>query len=173
LRAGLQQHVGAGARLLERCEHVAVEHPSSALTRIQLVLNDHRKISDNCFLVRSTENAAHLFGDENAINGRDEQWTISEDAFSRIEAYAQIIDAARIPSNVEAERQATFQDYLIKQLSTGTIEVWFKGSKLAMSRPTLLTIEKQIYVETLYVTGTVANTRELGKRVLNALNPPA
>jgi hypothetical protein len=36
-RAGLQQQIDAGARLLEGCEHIAVEHPSGAQMGLQRI----------------------------------------------------------------------------------------------------------------------------------------
>lgn len=139
-------------------------------TRIQMVLNDHRKSHENCFVIQSANNALELFGEQSLLNGTSERWVIKEEAFGRIEAYVEIIDASRKPSNVATERQANVGEYTVKQLATGTIEVWRNGTKLGTTKPTLMEIAKGLDVDTLYVTGTLANTRELGKRVLNALS---
>lgn len=139
-------------------------------SRIQMVLNDHRKLPENCFIVHGPSNAIGLFGDQSSLTLKDERWVIKEEAFSRIEAYTGIIDALRKPPAIEAEREARYHDFIIKQLASGTIEVWRNGARLSMAKPKLMEIADDLKLNKFYESGTLANTRYIGKRVLDALS---
>ena len=62
--------------------------------RIQWVLNDHRKKHDDCFITRPGNNMKELFGDIDIQHGRNQRWTINNDAFANPLAYAGILNAS-------------------------------------------------------------------------------
>ncbi|CAI1931238.1 5-methylcytosine-specific restriction enzyme B [Serratia fonticola] len=62
--------------------------------RIQWVLNDHRKASDDCFVIKPGDNIAELFGNIEFQHSRNLRWTINSDAFNNIRAYAGILAAS-------------------------------------------------------------------------------
>lgn len=66
-------------------------------------------------------------------------------------------------------REVTNGDLTIKQLTSGTIEVWKSGALFSPAKQPLLELAKKFDLPTTYTSGTLLNTRDLGKRVLNAL----
>lgn len=63
--------------------------------RIAWVLNDHRKTNESCrFLIRPASTVEELFGPDVAVAPQGLRWTINPEAFSSIQAYAEIIDAS-------------------------------------------------------------------------------
>jgi len=70
---------------------------------------------------------------------------------------------------VSVEREAVHGDLTIKQLESGTIEIWKNGGHLEPARPTLLAICNELGLETNYLSGTQLNTREMGKRIIDAI----
>jgi 5-methylcytosine-specific restriction enzyme B len=143
-------------------------------SRIQLVLNDHRKLPANRFLQQPKTDLTALFGEQNLASDRNERWIINDDAFGRVESYLGIIDHQMSALAFEAEREAEHGDLTIKQLASGTIEVWRNGERLETAKPSLRVIAKALDVETIHPSGTSLNTRLLGRRVIDAigkLNP--
>ncbi|THD41680.1 hypothetical protein ERD95_23825, partial [Enterobacteriaceae bacterium ML5] len=62
--------------------------------RIQWVLNDHRKKHDDCFITRPGNNMNELFGNIDIQHGRNQRWTINNDAFANPLAYAGILNVS-------------------------------------------------------------------------------
>ena len=60
--------------------------------RIQWVLNDQRKSTENRFLLQPSQDLVRLFGDQVAISQQNERWVLNRDAFMRVEAYLGVID---------------------------------------------------------------------------------
>lgn len=138
-------------------------------SRIQLVLNDHRKAAENRF-VTSRKTDASIFGDEiTTLADKSERWLINEEAFNRIQAYLGIIDHRAQPLSLGAEREAPRGDLVIRQLASGAIELWENGGRLKPAKQPLLTIARELGLDTNYPSGTQLNTRELGKRVIDAI----
>jgi 5-methylcytosine-specific restriction protein B len=137
-------------------------------TRIQLVLNDHRKSAENRFISpRKTDGT--LFGDEITIADKSERWLINEDAFERVEAYLGIIDHQLSPPKMEVEREASYKEFTIRQLASGSIELSKNGNRLEPAREPLITIAGQLGLNTHYQSGTELNTRALGRRIIDAI----
>jgi 5-methylcytosine-specific restriction enzyme B len=67
------------------------------------------------------------------------------------------------------EREATHGPYTIRQLSSGTIEVWNNGQKEEVAKKPLLEIARKLGVPMTWTTGAIMNTRHLGKKVIEAL----
>lgn len=140
--------------------------------RIQMVLNDHRKTPENRFLRQPSAKLSSLFGDEASVTDRSERWVINDDAYSRIEAYLGIIDHQLSPKAVAVEREAVHGSLTIKQLTSGTIEVWNNGQKEEVAKKPLLELSATLGIPTTWTTGAPMNTRHLGKRVIEALGKP-
>ncbi|SDK00188.1 5-methylcytosine-specific restriction enzyme B [Bradyrhizobium sp. Rc2d] len=137
--------------------------------RIQMVLNDSRKAPENRFLHRPDVNILALFGDEGSVAERSGRWMINDLAFGRIEAYLGIVDHELKPAALATEREATHGPYTIKQLSSGTIEVWNNGQKEEVAKKPLLEIASKLGLPMTWTTGATMNTRHLGKKVIEAL----
>lgn len=61
--------------------------------KIRWVLNDHRKESENCFLLRDENDLSALFGEDVPLPDRGQAWRWNQAAFENMDAYVQIIDA--------------------------------------------------------------------------------
>jgi 5-methylcytosine-specific restriction protein B len=138
--------------------------------RIQMILNDHRKAPEFRFVTLNPGSMEVLFGEGELSSGRSERWSVNDDAFDRVESYLGVIDTNLRPRAVETENQAQVRDIVIKQLSTGTIEVSKNGQRQAVAKQVLLELARELDIDTNYATGTQLNTRHLGKRVIEALN---
>jgi 5-methylcytosine-specific restriction protein B len=62
-------------------------------SRIQWILNDHRKPSEHRFLIKPTNDLATLFGEAVEVNDQCQRWVINEAAFGLPAAYSGIISA--------------------------------------------------------------------------------
>jgi 5-methylcytosine-specific restriction protein B len=136
---------------------------------IQWVLNDHRKAPQYCFLSQATRIGDSLFGAEVALTAHNLPWCINEEAFVRVEAYLGIIDYQAIVSSLDIARQAEHGALTIRQLSSGTIEVWQGGECLPISMPSLRDVAGQLGVALTNGEGGLHNTRTLGRKVIEAL----
>jgi 5-methylcytosine-specific restriction enzyme B len=119
--------------------------------------------------VQTNTSLVSLLGDEGPVTDRNVQWQINDDAFERIEAYLGIIDPQIVPSKTVSEREATSGAFTIKQLISGTIEVWKNGLQVRPAKHPLLELAKDLDIQTAYENGAPLNTRDLGRRVLAAL----
>lgn len=137
--------------------------------RIQMVLNDHRKTPENRFLRQPSAKLSSLFGDDVSVTDRSERWVINDDAYGRIEAYLGIIDHRLSPTAVAVEREVMHGPWTIKQLPSGTIEVWNNGQREDVAKKPLLELAHTLGIPTTWSTGALMNTRHLGKRVIEAL----
>lgn len=137
--------------------------------RIQMVLNDPRKAPEYRFLHKRDVNISTLFGDESSVAERSGRWIIEDSAYGRIEAYLGIVDHELKPAPLATEREATHGPYTIRQLSSGTIEVWNNGQKEEVAKKPLLELARKIGIPTTWTTGGNVNTRYLGKKVIEAL----
>ncbi|MCC8978678.1 AAA family ATPase [Bradyrhizobium acaciae] len=141
-------------------------------TRIQLVLNDHRKSREHCFVVEVKDDLEALFGETN-VPGQRVRWEINEEAFDLPAAYSGIIDHVRQPLSPETEFEGRKGHLTVKQLSTGTIQVWENGALLPEARPLLWKLATELGLKTHYSSGKEYNTRSLGAAVISALNASA
>ncbi|WP_249138002.1 AAA family ATPase [Bradyrhizobium canariense] len=137
--------------------------------RIQMVLNDARKAPEYRFLHKPDVNISALFGDDVSVAERSIRWMINDLAFGRIEAYLGIVDHQLKPVALVTEREATHGPYTIRQLSSGTIEVWNNGQKEEVAKKPLLEIARKLGIPMTWTTGATMNTRHLGKKVIEAL----
>jgi 5-methylcytosine-specific restriction protein B len=137
--------------------------------RIQIVLNDSRKAPENRFLHKPEVDISALFGEEASISERTGRWMMNDLAYGRIEAYLGIVDHKLNPSALAIEREVTHGSYTIRQLSSGTIEVWSNGQKEEVAKKPLLEIASKLGIPMTWTTGATMNTRHLGKKVIEAL----
>lgn len=141
--------------------------------RIQWVLNDHRKSADNCFVYQASRDAQSLFGEGVNVAAHNLPWAINEDAFDRAEAYLGIIDHELALSAAQQVREVSHPPYVIRQLRSGTIEVSQGGQLRSPVKPVLREIAGQLNVPHSHGNGTLLTTRELGRRVIAAIEATA
>ncbi len=137
--------------------------------RIQMVLNDQRKAPEYRFLHKFDADISVLFGGEASVADRSGRWTINDEAYGRIESYLGIVDHELKPMAVAIEREANHGPYTIKQLSSGTIEVWNNGHKEEIAKKPLLELAGKMGIPITWTTGGNMNTRHLGKKVIEAI----
>lgn len=141
--------------------------------RISLVLNDHRKVPANRFLTQTQYNLLELFGDDYGNRLQDNRWQINKDAFERIEAYAGLINhEAKIASSVTS-REVVFAGFTVRQLDSGTIEIFDGETMLTPVKPKLREMAKSLSVSMLNSQQKEYNTRQLGKAVIDAVEARA
>lgn len=143
--------------------------------RISWVLNDQqKKLEKNRFLVRPNTDLIKLFGAEEAGRLLDVRWQINEDAFDRIEAYLGIINhEAEATATTIIKREVTFKNITVRELESGTIEIFEGESMLTPVKPKLCEIAESLKISTLNREGNSKNTRQLGKMVLDAIQAEA
>lgn len=141
--------------------------------RIQWVLNDHRKAPENCFVYQASRDAQSLFGEGVNVAAHNLPWAITEDAFDRTEAYLGIIDHEQVLAGAQPSREANHPPYVIRQLSTGTIEVIRSGQAQSPVKPVLREIAGQLNVSHWHDNGVQLTTRQLGKKLIAAIEANA
>jgi hypothetical protein len=73
------------------------------------------------------------------------------------------------PASSTEEEEETYDGYVIKRMSTGAIEVLQDGQPVTPVLPVLRQLAQKLGISILYEGGTEANTQQLGKRVIAAI----
>jgi len=137
--------------------------------RIQWVLNDHRKPLANQFVNRKAGNVELLFGQDVGQSLERNTWCLNDDAFERLESYMGIVDHQLQSVNVGVKRTASNGELVLRELTTGSIEVW-RGDVLQQpTKPLLRDLADELGVETYSDSGSPLNTRALGRRLIDQL----
>ncbi len=137
--------------------------------RIQWVLNDHRKTEQNRFVAQQRVSVQDLFGTGVNVPEHNMPWVVNGGAFERLEAYMGIIDHQLTVALQRVERELAYGDFVIRQLSTGSIEVEQAGVPQSNSIAALRGVATSLGISLLSGTGARFNTRTLGRKVLDAL----
>ncbi|MCA7921204.1 hypothetical protein LGM35_01825 [Burkholderia cenocepacia] len=75
----------------------------------------------------------------------------------------------RTSSTGEQEAEEFYDGYVIRRLASGVIELERDGLTVSPARPVLHKLAEQLGISTQYESGTEANTQQLGKRIISAL----
>ncbi|MGF6739595.1 hypothetical protein [Paraburkholderia atlantica] len=67
------------------------------------------------------------------------------------------------------EEEETYDGYVIRRLASGVIQLERDGQVVSPAMPVLRKLAQQLDISTAYGSGTEANTQQLGKRIINAL----
>jgi len=137
--------------------------------RIQWVLNDQRKAVENRFLLQPNQDLNALFGDSVTVNQSNERWELNPTAFERIEAYLGIIDHTAEPVTRFSAKELHLNDYTLRQLTTGGIELLRKGIVVKPAKPVFRDMAVDAGISLLSSTGTQLNTRSLGRKLIQHL----
>ncbi|WP_172152006.1 AAA family ATPase [Pseudomonas tumuqii] len=137
--------------------------------RIQWVLNDHRKADVDRFLCQQSNNLQTLFGAEVNIGPSGQTWHVSEEAFDRLEAYLGVIDHQQTSSMAAVKREAVHGDLTLRELVSGTVEIWRAGVRQVPSKPLLRTVASVLGMSPLNAQGNALNTRALGRQLITQL----
>ncbi len=74
------------------------------------------------------------------------------------------------PTSSEGEEEEeSFDGYVIRRLASGVIQVERDGQLVQPAMPVLRQLAQKLDISTAYDSGTEANTQQLGKRIINAL----
>jgi len=139
--------------------------------RIHWVLNDQRKTSENQFIIQPVQDISGLFGDAVVVNQSNKRWELNAKAFSRVESYLGIIDhtlQASAPAKYEV-KEAHWGDVILRQSSSGAIEVLRDGKAVVPAKPLLREIANEQGISLLASTGNPHNTRRLGRKIISFL----
>lgn len=138
--------------------------------RIAWVLNDHRKAENDQIIQRRPSLAETLFGQEIGRTLEQDGWSLNDEALGRPEAYLGILDPASASSAQAVNREATRGDVVVRELVSGSIEVWRAGVLQQTSLPVLRALAEQLGVSTENGSGNPLNTRSLGRQLIDRLN---
>lgn len=141
--------------------------------KIALVLNDHRKSPANRFIVEDQSDAEALFGSGHDVVGSLARWQINVEAFDRIESYQGIISEDASNGAARERRSQTYGGYTIREMESGSIELWQGEKQLQPVLPALRVIGKELGIDQEYESGAPLNTRQLGARIIAAIQVPS
>lgn len=139
--------------------------------RIGWVLNDHRKLPVNRFVLTTNADVVGLFGDDFDGKVQAKTWAINADAFERIEAYQGVIDHLAVPAarpSLSATEAVELDGFRIERAPDSTTKV-FKNDVEQSAYPVLRQLAKQLNVSPLNSKGNPYNTRQLGGHVVKAI----
>lgn len=137
--------------------------------RIAWVLNDHRKPPCDQFVRQLPSQVEELFGSDVGTGLEEFSWQVNEEAFQRLESYLRILDI-EIPASLQVvKREASSGDFVLRELTSGTIEVLHQGHRQQPTHPALRELADQIGMSIQGETGNRLNTRTLGRNLLSHL----
>ena len=137
--------------------------------RIAWVLNDHRKVGINQFIQQRTSLAETLFGQEVGQGLASSNWALNDESFERLESYLGIIDSSLVDSVQAVKREAVQGEVTLRELASGSIEVWRAGALQQPAKPILRELAEQLGVGLYNGSGNLLNTQSLGRRLISHL----
>jgi len=150
--------------------------------RIGWVLNDHRKLMANRFVIPARSTVASLFGDDFEGRVQGQSWQINIDALTNVAAYLGVIDhrtlalamqavapAQAVPTDtLDASNVVNYGGYKLERFPDKTVKV-FQGGVEVIAMPVLRQIAEQLGVNHQNGQGGDHNTRQLGDKVITAV----
>jgi 5-methylcytosine-specific restriction enzyme B len=135
---------------------------------IRWVLNDHRKAYNYQLVQECTANVDQLFGVDIGAKQDAVEYRINTDALESAEAFWGIgangqADVGRV------KREVQYSDRVIRQLESGTIEIWQEGQLQKNAKAHLREFAEMLGVSLENDSGNPHNTRLLGDKVINAI----
>jgi 5-methylcytosine-specific restriction protein B len=137
--------------------------------RIAWVLNDHRKAAGDQFVQPRTSLAETLFGQEVGQGLARSNWVLNDDAFERLEAYLGILDPLLVGRVQAVKREVMQGEITLRELASGSIEVWRSGALQQPAKPILRELAEQLGVDLHNGNGNLLNTQSLGRRLISHL----
>ncbi len=138
--------------------------------RIAWILNDQRKAPNDQFIQERTSFAEALFGQDVGQGVAASYWTLNDEAFERMEAYIGILDASRVTADRVVKREAVQGEFTLRELASGSVEVWRADTLLQPAKPILRQLAEQLGVSQQNSSGNPLNTRSLGRHLIDQLS---
>lgn len=138
--------------------------------RIAWVLNDQRKAPNDQFIQERTSFAEALFGQDVGQGLAASYWTLNDEAFERMEAYIGILDASLVTADRVVKREAVQGEFTLRELASGSVEVWRADTLLQPAKPILRQLAEQLGVSQQNSSGNPLNTRSLGRHLIDQLS---
>lgn len=138
--------------------------------RIAWVLNDQRKAPNDQFIQERSSLAESLFGPDVGQGLAGSYWTLNDEAFERMEAYIGILDASRVTADRVVKREAVQGEFTLRELASGSVEVWRADTLLQPAKPFLRQLAEQLGVSQQNSSGNPLNTRSLGRHLIDQLS---
>jgi 5-methylcytosine-specific restriction protein B len=141
--------------------------------RIAWVLNDQRKGPNDQFIQERTSLAEGLFGRDVGQGLAGSYWTLNDEALERMEAYLSILDASLVGGNQAVKREVVQGEITLRELASGSIEVWRAGALQQPTKPVLRELAEQLGLALESVSGSLLTTRGLGRQLIDRLSQGA
>ncbi|WP_237046641.1 AAA family ATPase [Aquipseudomonas alcaligenes] len=138
--------------------------------RIAWVLNDQRKAPNDQFIQERTSFAEALFGRDVGQGLAGSYWALNDEAFERMEAYIGILDASLVTADRVVKREAVQGEFTLRELASGSVEVWRADTLLQPAKPILRQLAEQLGVSQQNSNGNALNTRSLGRHLIDQLS---
>jgi len=138
--------------------------------RIAWVLNDQRKAPNDQFIQERTSFAEALFGRDVGQGLAASYWALNDEAFERMEAYLGILDASLVTAERVVKREAVQGEFTLRELASGSVEVWRADTLLQPAKPILRQLAEQLGVSQQNSNGNALNTRSLGRHLIDQLS---
>lgn len=136
---------------------------------IAWILNDHRKPAYDQFVRQRPSQTEELFGSDVSLGFEKASWELNDEAFQRLEAYLSILDT-QIPASVQVvKREASSEDFVLRELASGSIELLYKGQRQQPTHPALRGLAEKLGMGMQGEAGKRLNTRSLGRQLLSHL----
>ena len=84
--------------------------------------------------------------------------------------FSKLLKTTAPRGSITAINQVQFNNYLIRELETGTIEVVHEGQRISPAKPKLREFAKQLGVSLLNSNGNTRNSRQLGSLIIKAIS---
>lgn len=141
--------------------------------RIAWVLNDQRKAPNDQFIQERSSLAESLFGQDVGQGLAGSYWTLNDEAFERMEAYLSILDASLVGGIQAVKREAVQGEITLRELASGSIEVWRAGALQQPAKPVLRELAEQLGLALESASGSLLTTRGLGRQLIDRLSKGA
>ena len=87
----------------------------------------------------------------------------------RVISFRRLMVKSRSPVAAKTVNEVAYQEYTIRELETGTIEIWRQGGSISPVKPVLRELALALNVGLLNNNGNPHNTRQLGTQVIKSI----
>lgn len=140
---GAGGHVNFNVKTLDLVDRIIILRVNTEEMQVETLLNS------------STTEAFELMGPEK--NGK------------RSIALSKLIKVLKLKEDIKVIKEVAFQDYIVRELETGTIEVELNKLIVSPAKPELRKLAQILHIGLLNNNGNLLNTRQLGSQIIKTI----